>query len=228
MVLVLSLLNAQQPTNTPPSGPRKGGTTLADQKRIGPKPDWTPYELKLGFNGIRSGRTVFGSGLATHEIQVGLAMHRAIAILDFGIEENRRGESFNYVNTGQYFRFGGDWNFVKDKESGNVLSLGLRYARAGFKDDLTFSRDQGFGVEDFEYKNSNLSARWFEVTLNLRGKIISNLYMGFTMRWQTSRKVNGEGTLKTFDIPGFGKTRRENSTAFDYYIMWRIPFKAND
>ncbi len=201
---------------------------MADQRRIGPKPDWTPHELKVGINAIRSGRTIFGSGLNTHEIQLGLAMYRAIVILDLGVEENRRGESFSYTNTGQYFRFGADWNFIKEQESGNVLALGLRYARAGFNDNLSYTNDQGFGEENFQFENANLNARWFEVTLNLRGKIVSNLYMGMTLRWQNSRKINGEGVLKTFDIPGFGKTRRENSTAFDYYIMWRIPFKKKE
>ena len=187
--------------------------------------DWTPYELKIGTNLVRAGRSVFGSGLSTYEIQAALAMYRAIAILELGLEEHTRGESFDYSNTGSYFRFGGDWNFIKDQPSGNVLSLGLRYARAGFEDDLTYTQDFGFGEEQFRYDNDNLKARWYEVTFNLRGKVVSNLYMGFTMRWQFSRKINGEGVLKTFDIPGFGKTRRKNSTAFDYFIAWRIPFE---
>ena len=189
------------------------------------KPDWSPHELKVGFNAIRAGRSAFGSGLSTFEIQTGLSLYRVIAVLDLGIEENRRGELFSYQNTGQYVRLGGDWNFVKDQESGNVISLGLRYARASFEDELDYSQNLGFGENAFEYSNSNLNARWFEITLNLRGKIVTNLFMGFSMRWQFSRKINGEGELKAFDIPGFGTTRRENSTAFDYYIMWRIPFK---
>jgi len=189
------------------------------------KPDWTPYELKIGTNLIRAGRSVFGSGLTSYELQGALAMHQAIAILELGIEENQRGDTFDYSNQGQFFRIGADWNFVKDKPSGNVLALGLRYARAGFKDNLTYTDDLGFGEETFSYSNAQLNARWYEITFNLRGKIVSNLYMGFTMRWQFSRKIKGEGELKTFDIPGFGKTRRENSTAFDYYIAWRIPLR---
>ena len=187
--------------------------------------DLTPYEIKLGFNGLRAGRTAFGSGLVAHEIQGAIAFHRYALVVDLGIEENERGEGYEYSNTGSYFRTGLDWNFVKDKSSGNVLSLGLRYARAYFQDEISYiTTDTGFG-EEFDFQNEDLRARWFELTLNLRGKVISNLYMGFTMRWQNSRRVRGEGELKTFEIPGFGKTKRQNSTAFDYYIMWRIPFK---
>lgn len=190
----------------------------------GMKPDWKPHELKIGFNAIRTGRTAFNTSFRSHELQAVLAMHQLNAVIDLGTEENTRGTSYLYENKGAYFRFGGDWNFVKDKKSGNALSLGLRYARAFFEDQLEYSADQGFGDQDFNFSNPNLNARWMELTFNLRGKVVSNLYTGFTMRWQFSRKVNGEGVLQTYDIPGFGKTKRQNSTAFDYYLMWRVPF----
>ena len=185
--------------------------------------DWSPHELKVGTNLIRAGRSIFGSGLTTYEIQAALSMYRASAVVDVGVEENQRGETFDYINKGNYVRFGGDWNFIKDQSSGNVLSLGLRHGRAGFEDELNYTEDVGFGAQDYRYSNDKLRARWYEVTFNLRGKVVSNLYMGFTMRWQFARKIIGEGDLQTFDIPGFGKTRRENSTAFDYFVMWRLP-----
>ncbi|NQZ74963.1 MAG: hypothetical protein HRT61_02475 [Ekhidna sp.] len=196
-----------------------------DAKPLKKKADWRPYDLKVGFNAIRSGRAWFESDISTHEGQVALALHRYNLVLDYGFEERQRGDSLDYSNSGSYVRFGFDRNFTKNKESGNVLSLGLRYARASFEDRMAFVEDQGFGEQEYILTNDNLSARWLEIALGLRGKIVSNLYMGFTMRWQFARKVEGEGLLKTFDIPGFGKTRRQNSTAFDYYLMWRIPFK---
>lgn len=228
-LVTLTLLTYGQQPAGPPSGgdqetPRPTGPR-ANEDNLLPKPDWNPHELKVGFNAIRSGRTFFGSDLITHEIQSALTMHQLVVVLDLGIEENTFGGDYAYENVGRYFRFGGDWSFVKDKKSGNAISLGLRYARAGFNDRLEYTADQGFGTADLTFENRELNARWAEVTFNLRGKIVSNLYMGFTMRWQFMRKVNGEGMLETFNIPGFGNTKRGNSTAFDYYFMWRIPFK---
>lgn len=187
--------------------------------------DFRPYEVKIGLNAIRSGRAFFGSGLTSHEVEAALAIHRYNVVIDYGVEEHQRGETFDYENKGSYYRVGIDRNFSKDKESGNVLSLGLRYARANFEDQMTYTADHGFGEQTYLLANNDLTARWLEVAFGLRGKVVSNLYMGFTMRWQFSRKINGEGELKTYDIPGFGKTSRQNSTAFDYYLMWRIPFK---
>lgn len=184
-----------------------------------------PYEVKIGMNAIRSGRTFAGSGFVSHEVEAAVAIHRYNVVIDYGIEKHEHGETFDYENKGSYYRVGIDRNFTKDKESGNVLSLGLRYARASFEDQMTYTADQGFGEQTYFLENNDLSARWLEVAFGLRGKIVSNLYMGFTMRWQFSRKIDGEGELKTYDIPGFGKTKRQNSTAFDYYLMWRVPFK---
>lgn len=188
------------------------------------KIDIKPYEIKIGVNAVRIGRTSLTSGYSSQELETALALNRYNLVFDYGVEKHDRGDSLEYRNKGNYFRVGFDRNFSKDRSSGNVLSLGLRYGRANFEDQLNHTADQGFGERAFSYQNPDLSARWFEVALGLRGRLVSNFYMGFTMRWQFARKINGEGTLKTYDVPGFGKTTRKNSTAFDYYLMWRMPF----
>lgn len=197
----------------------------SNQEKVKEKRNFRPTEIKIGLNAIRTGRSLAGSDISTHELQLAGTFYKYNLVLDLGTEENNYGGSFDYTNTGTYVRIGVDRNFVKDEASGNVLSLGLRYCRAGLEDRLVFTGDQGFGEQTYVFSNNDLSARWMEVAFNLRGKVVSNLYMGFTMRWQFSRKLSGEGELKTFDIPGFGKTKRQNSTAFDYYIAWRIPLK---
>ncbi|MEP1034011.1 DUF6048 family protein [Ekhidna sp.] len=211
LTLVISLVVASQP-----AAPKKKKESV----------DFRPYEVKVGVNVIRSIRTFASSDdLTTHEFQTAVAIHKYNVVFDLGVEEHQRGETFAYQNKGSYYRIGFDRNFTKDKASGNVLSLGLRYARANFNDQLIYIADQGFGEQSYLLENDALAARWLEVAFNLRGRIVSNLYMGFTMRWQFLRQINGEGELKTFDIPGFGKTKRQNSTSFDYYLAWRVKFR---
>ncbi|MEQ9402389.1 MAG: DUF6048 family protein [Cyclobacteriaceae bacterium] len=183
------------------------------------------YDAKVGVNIIRGASTLFGSDVEAQELQAALGMHTFDLVFDYGTEKNNRSGNYIYENSGSYFRFGMDRNFVKDRSNGNVLSLGLRYARANFEDALSYSIDNGFGLQDISLSNSDLSARWMELNFNLRGKIVSNFYAGFTLRWKFARKITGEETLKTFDVPGFGDTKRENATSFDYYMMWRIPFR---
>lgn len=183
------------------------------------------YNVMAGFNVVKASKTLFGSGETSQEMQFALATNKATLVVDYGTEKNQRISGFAYENKGSYFRAGLDRNFIKDVESGNLLALGLRYARASFEDELTYSSDTYFGLNDVTLTNSDLKARWLEVAFSLRGKVVSNLYSGFTLRWKFARHLQGQGELKPFDIPGFGTTRRQNSTAFDYYLMWRIPFK---
>jgi len=186
---------------------------------------WTPHEIKIGLNAIRSGRTLAGSNITTHEGEVALAIQKFVLVGNYGIEKHQWGATYNYENNGSYFRVGVDRNFVKNTESGNALTLGLRYARANFGDKLVYNTNLGFGEQTYVLSNKDLRSGWMEVVFGIRGRVVANLYMGFSMRWQTFRSLKGEGTLKTYEIPGFGKTKRKNSTAFDYYPMWRIPFK---
>lgn len=189
------------------------------------KIDWKPYELKLGVNVIRSSRTFYGGGLTTHELEGALALHRYNLVVDLGTEENNRSGDYQYNSKGSYFRAGIDNNFVKSKKSGNTISLGLRYAQANFEESIFYESDFGFGDQIISRNNPNVTAKWAELVFNLRGKVVSNLYMGMTLRWQFARKLSGEGEFKSYDIPGFGNTKRDNSTQFDYYLAWRIPFR---
>ncbi|MEP1096175.1 MAG: DUF6048 family protein [Cyclobacteriaceae bacterium] len=186
------------------------------------------HEAKFGVNLLRSGRTLLGSGKDMHEGELALAFNSWNYVFDFGTEKNERSGTYSYENSGTYFRAGVDRNFVQNPAKGNVLALGLRYARASFDDQLSYTLDNGFGAQDIDLSNTDLKARWMELNFTLRGKIVSQLYTGFTLRWKFSRKVSGEGLLKTFDIPGFGNTKRENATSFDYYLMWRIPLKKTE
>lgn len=184
-------------------------------------------DVKVAVNLLNAGRTFLGSGQDSHEGQVVLATVPLDFAFDYGVEKNIRGGSYDYESDGSYYRIGFDRNFIKDDVSGNVLSLGLRYANASFDEVLNSTFDNGFGQETISLTNSNVSSRWFELAFNLRGKLASNLYTGFTLRWKFARQMSGQGTLQSFDVPGFGTTKRQNATSFDYYLAWRIPFIKN-
>ena len=183
------------------------------------------HNVKIGINLIRAGKTHLGTNNDTKELELELGVNGSNFVFDYGTEKHDRISGYIYSNEGSYYRLGIDRNFIKRPSKGNVLSLGLRYARAGFEDELIYTLNNGFGDQNFNLSNPDLKARWIELVFNLRGKIVSQLYMGFTLRWKFSRKISGENELKTYDVPGFGNTSRENATSIDYYLMWRIPFK---
>lgn len=173
---------------------------------------------------VRTGRAIAEGGFRSHEIEGALSFHNYVFYVDYGTQETHRSLDYTYHNQGNYYRLGISKNFVKNRESGNTISLGLRYAHSNFEDRLVYTDDSIFGIQPIEANNPELRAQWLELVFDLRGKVVSNLYLGLTMRWQFARSIKGQNELKTFDVPGFGTTKRQNSTAFDYYIMWRIPF----
>lgn len=183
------------------------------------------HDVKVGFNVLRTATTFLATGTDYHEGEFALGVNKWNLVFDYGVEKNDHSGGYTYENKGSYFRAGFDRNFVKNIQSGNVLALGLRYARAGFEDQLIYTLNNGFGDQDIDLSNTDLTARWIELNFSLRGKITRQLYTGFNLRWKFSRKISGQGTLSTFDVPGFGTTKRQNATSFDYYIMWRIPLK---
>jgi len=189
-----------------------------------PKKDLRPYEIKVGTNLSRSLRSL-GTSISTHELEAAISFYKYVFVVDYGIQKTIRNETFQYQNEGSFYRMGISSNFVKDQVSGNTIALGLRYARASFQDEMSFISEGFFGTQEVNLSNPNLTARWIELVFDIRGRITSNFVMGFSTRWQFARKINGEDILLTYDIPGFGNTKRQNSTAFDYYLMWRIPLK---
>ena len=70
----------------------------------------------------------------------------------------------------------------------------------------------------------------FDTSAQLQVKKLITDYTVYENEFKSSMgvdvaQVSGEDILRTFDIPGFGTTKRDNATSFDYYIMWRIPTK---
>ena len=196
-----------------------------EKEDIKAKESFIPHEIKLGFNAMSMGRTFFDKSFSSNELQSMLALNKYIMVIDLGTEKRNRGDTYHYSTEGYYFRIGIDKNFIKDKTEGNVLSLGLRYARSSFDQQLNYLINNGFGDQSIQLMDKELKARWIELTANLRGKITSNLYMGCTVRWKFSRNIKyTSNNLIVYDIPGFGNTKKETSSAFEYYIMWRIPF----
>lgn len=205
--------------------PEKKAALKDSAKLSKPKKNFRPYEFKVGTNIFRAGQSLASNSYNSQEIQAALSLYKYVIFVDFGVENNFRGNGYSYQNKGSYYRIGFDKNFIGNTDSGNVLALGLRYARANFNDKLNGKISSLYNNGELNLSNPKLSARWFEIVFDLRGKLISQLYSGFTLRWQFAKKVNGQQLLQTFDVPGYGTLKRSTAFMFDYYIAWRIPFK---
>jgi Domain of unknown function (DUF6048) len=148
--------------------------------------------------------------------------------------------TFQYKNSGYYFRLGADYNFFQQKFDDQALTLGFRYGRANFSHELLY-----YGVNPawgFVYREGDsirfpdeaitnrispqrLSAGWFEITSGLRVKIWRGVVGGFTFRVKTMLRVRGEDRLLANELPGFGAVRGNLKLSFNYHLYYQFPLK---
>ncbi len=217
---VVSSTVARQNIPDPPSG------TVAIEKE---KPSLKPTAVRLGANAFRLGRTVFDKDYNSWDITGDIDFRNYFIEVTYGREKNTLStETFDYENSGSFFRIGPEVNFTKSREEANAFIFGLKYVLGTYDEQFQFDReDEIFGSASFDLNNSALKANWFEINVGVKGKIWQQLYLGFYFRYKFNNSVNGDREFATFQIPGFGPERRRNIVGFDYYVFWRIPFKKS-
>lgn len=117
--------------------------------------------------------------------------------------------NLHYKTSAPYFRIGCDYNFMKDKTSGNRIFGGLRYAFTSFKYDVDGPpiKDPVYGtMTEFSYHDVSSNAQWMEVVFGLEARVWKFLHLGwsFRYRFQTHEKKSALGN--SWYIPGYGKT----------------------
>ena len=195
-------------------------TTVVEETK-----DYAPSMIILGYNTVPLVNTLFFSGKAAQNGQVGLDLANYLLMLDFGIQSTeRKGETYTYQNDGTFYRIGIEANVLKTASDANGLMLGLRYARSRFSDQMKISDDFGFGPVEIESVNEVVKSRWWELTLGLNVKIYKQIYFGYLVRYKLYKVNKGVNSLVPYDLPGFGKNENKTTVGFDYYIRWILPF----
>lgn len=192
------------------------------------KISFIPKGLRLGVDLVGAGKTFLDSDKTELEFSADVELHRYLINLEYGqFEIARIGvDGSSYQNKGTYFRTGIDINLFKKDTDVNVLFFGLRYGKASFDDQLQYQTTSiVFGGNDLERENVGLGARWYEVTAGLKLHITNNIWLGFTNRLKFSLKIDDSATLTPHDVPGYGLASKENYWGFNYYLIYRIPFK---
>lgn len=132
----------------------------------------------------------------------------------------------SYSNSGNYYRVGGDVNFLLKDPDRNMFFVGLRYGHASFSEQLSYTTsDAVFGDAQKTVTNSSMKAGWGEITMGLRVKIWSELWMGYTARLKLAPTVGTEGDFIPYDIPGYGLAAKKSYWGFNYQLYWRFPIR---
>ncbi len=135
--------------------------------------------------------------------------------------------SVKYNSTGPYSRFGIDYNLLvaetpKDKD---ILIAGLRYGfTLGNQQVERYTIDSYWGTENHGFPQQNYFAHWGEILLGIKGEIVKNIYMGWTVRGKVKLNSKEYTMPPVFFIPGYGRASRGFNMDFTYSIYYNLPF----
>lgn len=132
----------------------------------------------------------------------------------------------SYFNSGNFWRIGADINFLTNDPERNNFFLGLRYARGTFSEQLTTNiYDPVFGMSVLRNENNDVRASWAELTTGLRVRMFSVFWMGYTIRYKIGLNTKEPGGMLPYDVPGYGRTDKNSTWGFTYYVLFRVPFR---
>jgi len=135
-------------------------------------------------------------------------------------------ENGNYTNSGNYWRIGVDYNFLKKDPVKNMFFAGFRIGHSKYDEKLDYIiTTPEFGSVPNSLENKNFKANWLELTTGLKVKIIKSFWMGYTGRIKLFPGFDKDQQLQTYDIPGYGLTFKKPWWGFSYYLMYRIPIR---
>jgi hypothetical protein len=204
--------------------------TVDSTQAVNWKPDFRPTGIRFGVDVIGPIKSFRQSNFNGWEVSSDVDLHRYLLTVDYGNwGRNFSADSANFIshysNTGTYWRVGIDVNFLTRDQERNVFFLGARYGHANYSEKTSFTAfDNNFGQVSGSYFNNNILAHWVELTMGLKVKVYKFIWLGYTGRLKFGLKTHEKGMLSS-DVPGYGRTNKDNTFGFNYYVYFRIPFR---
>lgn len=185
---------------------------LAAKKKMAEQPDTVPL-----FKGLAVSFDIVGpamnalSDYGDYEAALRVNLKNKIfPIVEIGIGTAEREDDVTeiyYKTTAPFFRIGCDWNLLKNKNSGNRLYGGFRYAFTSYKVDVArddISDPVWGGMSAFAVTGESCNQHWLEGVLGIDAKVWGPLHLGWTFRYK--RRITHKDTSigRTWYVPGFG------------------------
>jgi len=136
-----------------------------------------------------------------------------IGSLDRYVED----ENVNFTSTGEYIKFGFDYNLFNNK----IDSYTLR------NPDSYWSNNVSDNYETINH--SNQSANWIELLVGIKVETINNIYLGISLRLNRLLSNTTPNNFNNLYIPGFNKVTDDNSwgSGFNYTLTYSLPLNFN-
>jgi hypothetical protein len=178
---------------------------------------------------ISTAKSKYQDNFSGYEFQADIDLGRYYPVFEYGSwSRSFVYDSGNYANDGTYWRIGTDVNFLLKDAERNMFFIGARYARSVFSESYdVVAYDPLWGSFSRSYANTDVNARWMELTAGIRVRMWKFIWMGYTGRLKFWLKTSDTPTMLPYDVPGFGKTNKDTYWGFNYYVFLRIPFRKH-
>ena len=152
-------------------------------------------------------------------------------------KKTQQSERINFTTTGTYLKLGFDYNMYKNwKGMNNAIYLGMRIGNSFHKQQVNeyepYQIDHYWNTGVIKHgpeirEQDALSARWLEVVAGIKVEMISNIYMGLSLRLNRLMSDTSPSNFDNLYIPGFNKKTDENvwGAGFNYTLTYAIPIK---
>jgi hypothetical protein len=188
---------------------------------------FVPTGLRLGTDLLSIVRSQAGTKFSGWEAHADIDFTRYYLTAEYGAWGSAIAlKNGAYSNEGNYWRLGADVNFLLKDPDRNMFFLGFRYGRSAYDQNLALRyTDAVFGEVNKTLAANQVEASWKELTGGLRVKVWKWIWMGYTARFKFGMNVKNEGNIKSYDVPGYGLTIKNNTWGFNYQLFVRLPIR---
>jgi len=133
----------------------------------------------------------------------------------------------DYRASGSYSRIGIDYNFLQaeNKNDKNILYGGIRYGFVLAKQQVnSYLIDSYWGPVNGKFGNQNYFGHWGEFLIGIKGEILPNFFIGWTIRGKVNFNHKELGMPPVYFIPGYGRADKGFNLDFTYSVYFNLPW----
>ena len=216
-------LQVDIPNHLLPDSLKKPSKYLPTGVRIGM--DLISFGQGVETNGVRA---ITQADVRQWKFSADIDFYRYFLNIEYGIFDRQwDAPNSTYINKGSFLKIGPDVNFLHRDPDQSALFIGMRYAISNYEDNLQYNYSNVFWSDGSDFvDNSSLSSQWFEITTGIKVKLSTYIWMGYTARFQFNVNDNhASNELAPHWIPGYGFAVNESDWGFEYWLIFRIPFR---
>jgi len=163
------------------------------------------------------------------EVSVDVELLRNLyPVIEFGYNSiSPQEDLFHYAAGGVYGRAGIDYNLLKlkDRSAHHTITVGARYGISKFShraEDIYIVNDYWGDHLSGSYEK-DLKGHWVELVAGIKAELVSNVFMGWSLRYKILLNPGMDPLVAPQLVPGFGSGGVDRSFGITYSLCYKIP-----